>query len=417
MMFSKEELPAAQFNLLGVNLQEVAQMPPSELQLLLQGRRTNTLKFKPALEESGKNVSLRARLSLSRNIQGKAILKFHPSTIELVNNFGFTPSQIKELKAHPETPIMVVDNDRLWSVYLDTQTNEMVGLDLDSVRAPLAINGQRITEEQEMRFKLGETIFFPNPDGSETVFKLDPFQNSGITGRNLDSLEIELDGKVISLQYKGRPLIDNDYLLQQDLGGLIILEEVLKQRLSETDPDLIVELEQALTGAKEEILHYKARHEGHISSDVIAVILSRHLSSAGIPFSSSLESFISSEKTSLENNLSDEAGNEGNEKIHWLASSKNIDVAGTLMLESAMGATVIGILSTEEQENFSLAIKNLHESKEANKEVLSLSQLQDKMQALLQEQLGPRVAIYQKDSQLKVSQDTTSQKQQPNISQ
>jgi Protein of unknown function (DUF4099)/Protein of unknown function (DUF3945) len=417
MIFTKDELPVTQFSLLGIDLQDVAQMPTSDLELLLQGRQTYALKCRPALEGIKKNAGLRARLSLSRNILGKAILKFHPRSIETVNSFGLSSSQIEELKAHPDLPIIVVGDEKLWSIYLDRHTNEMIGLNLDSVRAPFTINGQRLTEEQEMRFKLGEIISIPNPGGSETVFKLDPFQNAGIIGRNLDSLEIEHDGRVVSLPYKGRLLIDNDFLLQQELGGLIILEEALKQRLSETHPDLMIDLEKALVEAKEEILQYKAMHAGHISSDEIADIFSRHLSSAGIPLSSSLESFIPSEKTFLENDLSDETGEEGSEKIHWLVSTKNIDSAGNRMLESATGATIIGILSDEEREKFSLAIKKLQESMEANKEVLSFSQLQEKMLALLQEQLGPRLAVYQKDGQLRVSQTTPPQKQQPNISQ
>lgn len=418
MIFTKEELPLSQFQLLGVDLRNAAQMSQTALELLLQVRRTNTLKFRPAFDGMNSDSGmLTARLSLSRDNQGKAILKFHPRSMEPENSFGLNPSQFQELKAHPEIPIMVVSDDKLWSVYLDPQTNEMLGLNLDSVRAPLAINGKRLSEEQEMRFKLGETISIHNPGGGETVFKLDPFQNTGITGRNLDSLEIELGGTVVTLQYKGRLLIDNDYLLLQELGGLIILEEALKQRLMETDPRLISDLEQSLVEAKEQILQYKARHEGHISSDEIAAILSRHLSSAGIPFSSSLESLLSSEKTFLENNLSDETKEDANEKIHWLVSSKNIDSVSNLTLESAMGATVIGILSTEEQEKLSLAIKKLQESLEVNKEVLSSSQLQEKMLSLLREQLGPRLAVYQKDSQLKVSQTPPPQKHQPNISQ
>jgi hypothetical protein len=415
MLFSKEELPIASFSLLGINWQDAAQMLPSELLLLLKGRRTSLLPCKPILPGESKNLSLRARLSLSRDSEGKAILKFHPSAKEPENGFGLAPAQVLELKAHPETPLLVVEGDQLFSVYLDPQTNELVGLNFDALRAPLAINGRALTEEQEMRFKLGETISISNPDGAKTVFRLDPFQPSGITGWNLDSLEIELDGALVSLQYRGRLLIDNDYLLQHELGGLIILEEALKQRLIETHPDLMLDLEQALVEAKEEILHYKVSHAGQISSDEISAILSMHLS--GIPFSSSLESLISSEKTFFENNLSDETGEEGSEKIHWLASYKNIDGTDMMMLELAMGATLIGILSTEEQEKISFAIKQMQETLESNKEVLSPIQLQEKMLALLHEQLGPRLAVYQKDSQLKVSQTPPPQKQQPNISQ
>jgi hypothetical protein len=415
MKFSKEELPIAQFKLLGVNIQDAAQMPQTSLEMLLLGRRTNTLKFRPALEGIDKNVSLRARLSLSRNIQGEPILKFHPRSVEPENNFSLTPSQIQELKAHPEVPATIVEDGKLWNVYLDPHTNEMLGLNLDSLRTQLTVNGQRLTEEQEMRFKLGETISIHDAGGRETVFKLDPFQNTGIIGRNLDSVEIEIEGRVVSIPYKGRILIDNEYLLQQELGGLIILEEALKQRLIETHPDLMIDLEQSLVEAKEEILLYKANHSGHITSDEIAGIFSRHLSSVGIPFSSSPESLISSETASLENNLSDEAGEEGSEKIHWLVNTKSIDSAGNWMLESAMGATVIGILTDEEREKFSLAIKKMQESTEANKKVLNPAHLQEKMLALLQKQLGSRLAIYQKDSQLKVLQ--TPQKQNPNISQ
>jgi hypothetical protein len=196
---------------------------------------------------------------------------------------------------------------------------------------------------------------------------------------------------------------------------MIIIEEALKQRLLESDPDLAFDLEKALVGTKEEILQYKASHAGQISSDEIAAILSRHLS--GIPFSSPLESFISSEKTFLENNLSHETGEEGNEKIHWLASSKNIDGAGIMMLESAIGATVIGLLSAEEKERLALAFQKAQASMEAGKEVLSPVQLQSRLLELIREQLGPSLTIYQKDSQQKVSQTPPPQKQQPNISQ
>lgn len=417
MIFSKEELPVTQFSLLGVNLQDPFQMPPSELALLMQGRRTTALKCKPTFLGESKDVSFQARLNLSRDDEGKAILKFHPRRIEPENNFSLTHSQMQELKAQPDMPVMAVVDDKIWSVYLDTQTNELLGLNLDFVRAPLTINGQRLTEEQEMRFRLGETISLSNPDGRETVLRLDPFQKIGVIARNLDSLEIELGGSLTSLQYKGRQLIDNDYLLQQELGGLIILEEVLKQRLTETDPIRMGDLEQFFAEAKEEILYFKATHGGHINSEEIATILSRHLSSAGIPFSASLESLIPSETESTENNSSDETGGDENEKIEWLTNSKNIDGAGNLMMESSIGATIIGILSAEERENFTLAIKKVQESLESQMERLTPTQLQEKMLVLLREQLGSRLVVYQKDSQLKVSETIQPQKQQPNISQ
>ncbi len=415
MIFSKEELPMAPFSLLGIDLQDPAQMPPSNLELLLQGRRTALIKCKPILPGESKKVSLGARLSLSRNSESSVILQFHPRNMEPENSFGLSPEQIQELKVHPDTPILFVKDDQLWSVYLDPRTNELLGLNFDSLRAPVAINGQVLTEEQEMRFKLGETISFINSNGTETVFRLDPFQPSGITGRNLDSVDIVQDGSVVTIPYRGRILIDNEYLVQQELGGLIIFEEALKLRLFESDPDLVFDLEQALVEAKEEILLFKASHSGQISSDEIATILSRHLS--GIPFSSPLESFFSSEKRFFENNLSHETEEEGSEKIHWLASSKNIDGAGIMMLESAVGATVIGLLSPEEKESLAIAFQKAQVSLEAGKEALSPIQLQSRLLELLQEQLGPRLSIYQKDSQQKVSQSVPTPKQQPNISQ
>ena len=417
MIFSKEELPMAQFSLLGINWQDAAQMPPSEMFLLLQGRRTALLPCKPILPGESQHRSLQARLSLSRDSEGKAILQFHPNAIEQENSFGLNPAQIQELNAHPETPLLVVEEDQLWSVYLDLQTKEMLGLDFDALRAPLAINGQALSEEHEMRFKLGETLSLINSNGTETVFRLDPFQPSGIIGRNLDSVDIILDGPVVTIPYKGRILVDNEYLLQQDLGGLIIIEEALKQRQLETYPDGLFDLDKALVGAKEEILQYKANHASQISSGDIAGILSRHLYQAGIPFSASLEPFIASETISLENDLSDLPVEDGNEKIHWLASSKNIDGAGIMMLESAIGATVIGLLSAEEKERLALAFQKAQVSLGAGKDALSPIKLQARLLELLRDQLGPRLTIYQKDSQQKVSQTALSPKQQPNISQ
>ena len=417
MIFSKEELPMAQFSLLGINWQDAAQMPPSEMFLLLQGRRTALLCCMPILPGESQNRSLRARLSLSRDSEGKAILQFHPRALEQENSFGLNPAQIQELKAHPETPLLVVEEGQLWSVYLDPQSNEMLGLNFDALRAPMAINGQALTEEQEMRFKLGETISFVNSNGTETVFRLDPFQPSGIIGRNLDSVDIGQDASALTIPYKGRILVDNEHLLQQDLGGLLLIEEALKQRLLESSPDLLFELDRALVGAKEEILQYKASHAGQFSSDEIAGILSRHLYQAGIPFSASLEPFLASETTSLENDLSDLPVEDGNEKIHWLASSKNIDGAGIMMLESAIGATVIGLLSAEEKERLAIAFQKAQVSMGAGKEVLNPIKLQSRLLELLRDQLGPRLTIYQKDSQQKVSQTAPSPKQQPNISQ
>lgn len=417
MIFSKEELPMAQFSLLGINWEDAGQMPPSELLLLIQGRRTALVPCKPILPGESQNRSLRARLSLTRDREGKATLKFHPRAIEPENSFGVSPAQIQGLKAHHETPLLVVEEDQLWSVYLDPQTSEMVGLNFDALRAPLAINGQVLTEEQEMRFKLGETISIINLNGTETVFRLDPFQPSGIIGRNLDSLDIALDGSVLTIPYKGRVLIDNEYLLQQDLGGLLLIEESLKQRLLEIDSDGLFDLDKALVGAKEEILQYKASHLAKISSDDIAGILSRHLSLGGIPFSASLEPFLPSETSSLENDLSDQPIGDENEKIHWLASSQNINGAGIMMLESAIGATVIGILSAQEKERLAIAFQKAQVSLKAGKEELSPVQLQARLLELLREQLGPRLSIYQKDSQQKVSQAAPPPKQQPNISQ
>jgi hypothetical protein len=417
MTYSKDALPIAQFRLLGINPQDPAQMPPSELLLLLQGKRTSALPCKPALPGLNGKINFRARLSLSSSTKGKASLQFHPCRPEPENNFGLSPLQIQELKAHPDKPVLVAEEDQLWNVYLDPQTNELIGLNIDTLQAPLTINGQTLTEEQEMRFKLGETISILNPNGRETVCRLDPFLYTGIIGRNLDTIEINLDGVNFSVPYKGRTLIDYDYLLSKELGGLILIEAALKQILIETDPDLVFELEPILTDAKEEILQYKANHAEKISSDEIASILSRQLAAAGIPFSASLEALLPVASPSPTQNLSDQHPGEDTERIHWIASTNSIDSSEQIELETAIGATIIGILSVEEREKLVLAFQKVQSSILDSKEALSPIQLQTKMLDLLNDQLGQRLGIYQKETQLKISPSNTTQKQQPNISQ
>ncbi|MBS1666695.1 MAG: DUF4099 domain-containing protein [Bacteroidetes bacterium] len=415
MLFSKEELPLTQFKLLGVDLSDASQMPSQELALLLEGRGTNLLKCMPVLPGETKDLSLNARLKLVRDSKGKAILKFQPSPLKPENIFGLSPVQIRELKSDSGKPILAVGEGQFWVVFYDAQINQILGLNFDSLRAPIAINGQTLNEEQELRFKLGETISIKNLDGSEMVFRLDPFQLSGIIGRNLDSLDIWFQGSVMTVPYKGGILIDNPYLLEQGLGGLIVLEEAIRMQVLGTSPNRVLGLEHAFVEAKQEIVKSNPDYGGQIKLDEIAHILFKHLHKAEIPFENSLEDCIDTNGCPNADRLTDKW--EGHEKIHWLIFSKDLDDHGQFSLQPAIGATIIGLLSPEGKNKLEMDFQKAQTTLDNDKGTLSTTDIQDKIMGLLLEQLGHQLNVYHKESAQKITESSFVQKQQSNISQ
>ncbi|PYF74603.1 DUF4099 domain-containing protein [Pedobacter gandavensis] len=162
--FIKEnELPIKELEKLGLYQEGKLNLSNEDVDALLAGRRTDMRSMFHLKMDGFEIRQLDAKLSLNRNPDGTVTLNLHPI--------------YKEVKPHPllsEEEARVLLDGKLQSIQkvyeqadkklamliieYDKQTREFVSYHPEQVEAPIKINGQVMSEEQQKAFQRGDVI-------------------------------------------------------------------------------------------------------------------------------------------------------------------------------------------------------------------------------------------------------------------
>lgn len=162
--FIKEnELPIKELEKLGLYQEGKLNLSNEDVDALLAGRRTDMRSMFHLKMDGFEIRQLDAKLSLNRNPDGTVTLNLHPI--------------YKEVKPHPllsEEEARVLLDGKLQSIQkvyeqadkklamliieYDKQTREFVSYHPEQVEAPIKVNGQVMSEEQQKAFQRGDVI-------------------------------------------------------------------------------------------------------------------------------------------------------------------------------------------------------------------------------------------------------------------
>ena len=283
-MFSIDELPYNEFSILGLSKKDVLSFPPRTLNALLSGNRTSLIRFNQVpLGITDNMVSLNGKLSLSRTPDGKISLRFHPVNDISKNAFNLTKEEAEFLRKKETNFIdkkirtedgMVKDV----KICLDPITNEYVGINRNTIKAPEQINNTMLSEKQKEDFRDGKTISVDNK-----TYKLNPNSEIGISdaqGNDTGLSKVRFKNS----SYSSNELLLDMALLASGLGSFVMLEHLASlfvaanrtKELNLRDPlywQAISDASKEIRGLKEDMRYQPAKIES---------VVIKHLQEHGI---------------------------------------------------------------------------------------------------------------------------------------
>lgn len=221
MKFTLPEIPEIPLKMLGINKDQLKQLPASTLSALLSGMRTSLLRL-TAIRLPGESAAktLDARLSLFRRSDHTVGLKIHPINSVAANLFQLSDKEISQLKKGKVTIIdkHIVDqqgHSLPVLVSIDTVTKSFVVTRKDTLRAPSSINGIALSREQQNDWVNGKPITLEGKG-----YQLDPHAESGIRGEVVSKIAFSHS------RVQETDLLIDIGLLASGLGTIILLEHL-----------------------------------------------------------------------------------------------------------------------------------------------------------------------------------------------
>jgi len=158
----EKELPLKELEQLGVYKEGGLTLPGSDIAALLAGRRTDLCKLTD-LEMEGFQIShLEAKLSLSRDREGKIKLNIHPIYQEAQQHPLLDDKEAKELMSGKVDSVkkLVEHNgmEQKLLIEFDKETKEFISYYPYQVEVPFKVNGETLDHKQKKAFQNGEVI-------------------------------------------------------------------------------------------------------------------------------------------------------------------------------------------------------------------------------------------------------------------
>ena len=208
-IYNEKDLPMAELEKLGLAKDGKLGMDIEDLYAILQGRRTDMISLKD-LEAGGLSFEqLDVKLSVKPNEDGKLELLLHPIYKEaLVPDFLTNVEALALENGETESLVLSIpgEDDELIEVLVefDHETNEFVVTDTDKIIVPDMVNNEKLTPEQQARYKKGKEVELS--DG--TAFQMKNTDKKGlVSNKSLLIVSLLMDGGI-------------SYLLLRVLGAI-----------------------------------------------------------------------------------------------------------------------------------------------------------------------------------------------------
>jgi hypothetical protein len=204
-MIKEKTLPMHDLKIFGIYKDGKFTIPKEQVQALQEGKMTDVVALKNLKGKDIQIDNLPARLSIVRGVDGNPSLRIDP-VYRSPNSHPQLSTAEKERLIKAEIANIrknYVDkngNVRTEIIAYDKDTKQFMSYDPRAVKAPEAINDQKLTSEQKRKYKEGEMVELP--DG--TQFQFSTTDRKGIrSNQNGLVLSVLLDGGLSYLLLTG----------------------------------------------------------------------------------------------------------------------------------------------------------------------------------------------------------------------
>lgn len=204
-MKTNKILPMQDLKIFGIYREGKFTIPEEQVRALRNGRMTDIVELKNLKGKDMEIESLPARLSIVRGNNGEPSLRIDPVYREPNSHPQLSDDERQRLIRSEIANIKKSYLDRDGNVQTeiieyDKETKQFMGFDPRNVKAPDAVDGQKLTPEQKKKYKEGEVVELA--DGTE--FQISTVDKRGIkSNRGGLILSVVLDGGISYLLITG----------------------------------------------------------------------------------------------------------------------------------------------------------------------------------------------------------------------
>ncbi|SER31205.1 DUF4099 domain-containing protein [Pedobacter rhizosphaerae] len=203
--FNSADLPIDQLSRLGIYQGDQLLLDSSQVSALLSGRRTSLISLRDIKGDGFEIERLDAKLSLSREENGKVELLIHPIYKQPREHTLLTEMQMRDLITGKQDYIskLIEQEDghsTLLNVEYDEQTREFISYHVSEIIPPDRVNSILLSEEEKSAFQRGESLELE--DGTKLQHRAT--EPSGLlSNRKMLILSVLIDGGISYLLIKG----------------------------------------------------------------------------------------------------------------------------------------------------------------------------------------------------------------------
>ncbi|MBB6131501.1 DUF4099 domain-containing protein [Mucilaginibacter lappiensis] len=211
-VYKASQLPIKELESLGLAKNGKILMDKSDVQSMLEGRRSDMIRLNNIVGPNVKIEKLDAKISLAPDNDGNLKLQFHPIYKDpqypsFLNEAERTALETDSALNLEKTIVGKDGKPENVLVEYDKETREFIITDTDKVQVPDMVNSEKLTFEQREKYRRGKEVQLA--DG--TRFKQDNTQKQGI---------ISNKGKLVAAFLLGGPLAGLAYLAYSEIKDM-----------------------------------------------------------------------------------------------------------------------------------------------------------------------------------------------------
>jgi hypothetical protein len=203
--FKERELPISELETIGLASRGQLLLNATDLKALLSGRRTELLHLENLESERIKIKAIDAKISLTRDSEGKTRLLIHPIYRKPATPDFLDDSQALQLEKGDIANLLTITDDgkggkKELLVEYDPETREFIVSDTEKILVPDMVNSEFLTPAQKENYRKGKEVELAD----RTKFSYSGTDVNGIRSNRLALVaSILIDGGLSYMLYQG----------------------------------------------------------------------------------------------------------------------------------------------------------------------------------------------------------------------